>query len=481
MRKYRRGKMASKIIQIDPVSRVSGLLSIRVAIVNGRIIDARSQGMQIRGFENMLQERYPLDAIRLTARTCGICSCAHSVASSQALEMALGVTPDANGKLLRDLTLGFETVQNHIRQTYQFLLPDYVDITGVSPLYKTGSPKAHDYRLPNELNQRIARHYVEAIQYARSAHKGEAVLAGKAPHVHGIFVGGITTNYDINQYTVVKALLNDIRAFVENVMEEDLFIIAKYYPEYLEIGKGHENYLSYGVFTDLPEEYVVVKSGVLTGGKYETIDVTNIRESLAYTWLQAPNDSLEVLHAPPSLDFDKRGAYSWVDAPRYKGNAYEVGPLADLMVNGMYTEGTGTLHRIFARYRMLRRVIIYMEKILDNIVFQPAYQEAWKVPDQGEGYALIGAPRGGLLHWLSIENKRIKNYSLIPPSTWNMSPMDQNNVYGAVEQALVGTPVEDILKAETIVGRIVRSFDPCLNCAAHVVSDRSAPFDFQIV
>lgn len=473
--------MASKVIQVDPVSRVSGLLSIEVEIDKGKVVNAKSSGMQIRGFKNMLQGRYPLDTIRLTARTCGICSCAHSVASAKALEMALGVTPDLNGSLLRDMALGFETLQNNIRQTYQFLMPDYVDITGISPLYKTNSKEINDYRLPKEINAKLASHYIEAIKYARSAHKLEAVIAGKAPHTHGVFVGGITTNYDINAYSVIKPLLLEIKNFVKDYMQDDLLTIASYYPEYLKWGEGKGNYLSYGFFTDLPAEFVVVKAGVKTKGNKEAVDTSQIRSSLAYTWLKAPGDTLKPLYEPPTLDYSKPGAYSWVDAPRYKGEAYEVGPLADLIVNDIYKQGTGTLHRVIARYIMTRKIIEKMERILEAAHFQKAYQEAWQVPNGGEGYALIGAPRGGLLHWLSIEDTKIKNYTLLPPSTWNMSPMDERNIHGAVEEALIGTPIENIELAGTIVGRIVRSFDPCLNCAAHIVSDKRAPFDLQIV
>lgn len=472
--------MTSKIIQVDPVSRVSGLLSIKVEILNGRIVDARSGGMQIRGFENMLQGRYPLDTIRLTARTCGICSCAHSVASSMALEMALGITPDYNGQLLRDLALGFETLQNDIRQMYMFLIPDYVEIGEISPLYKTGPKESNDYRLPEEINRRIAANYIEAIKHTRNAHKAEAVLAGKAPHTHGIFVGGITTNYDIYSYSVIRPILEDIDLFLKDHMEQDLLSIMKYYPEYSTWGRSYDNYLSYGFYNDLPEELKVAKPGVYTAGRLENVDINNIRESLAHTWLQGVDNELKVDHVPPTLDSKKSGAYSWVEAPRYKGKPYEVGPLADLIVNGMYTKGSGTLHRVFARYLIMRRIINKMLMILDYAKFQPTYQEAWNILDRAEGHALVGAPRGGLLHWLSIENKRIKNYTLLPPSTWNMSPKDNNN-WGPVEKALVGTPIENISQAETIIGRIVRSFDPCLNCAAHVVSDKRLPFDCRIV
>ena len=68
----------------------------------------------------------------------------------------------------------------------------------------------------------------------------------------------------------------------------------------------------------------------------------------------------------------------------------------------------------------------------------------------------------------------------MPPSNWNMSPKSEDGQHGACEQALIGTPIEDQKKAKVIAGRIVRSFDPCLNCAAHVVSDKAEPFTFQI-
>jgi hydrogenase large subunit len=76
------------------------------------------------------------------------------------------------------------------------------------------------------------------------------------------------------------------------------------------------------------------------------------------------------------------------------------------------------------------------------------------------------APRGALGHWLRIEDYRIKGYQCIVPTTWNCSPRDDRGQAGAVEQALEGTRLDD--PAQPIeLGRIVRSFDPCLACAIH--------------
>jgi len=49
-----------------------------------------------------------------------------------------------------------------------------------------------------------------------------------------------------------------------------------------------------------------------------------------------------------------------------------------------------------------------------------------------------------------------------------------------VEEALIGTEIKDMVHPVEI-GRIVRSFDPCLNCAAHVISDKYEPITINIL
>lgn len=472
--------MARTIVEIDPVTRASGLLSIKVQIEQGRIVDAESGGMQYRGLNRMLEGRPPLDAIRLTSRTCGICSVAHTIASTMALEMAMGIEPDFNGGLIRGLALGFDTIQNNIRHFYQLALLDYANIPGVSPLYTTVPEEDTDFRLPQSVNDLLATHYQAATGFSRSAHKALATIAGKAPHNHGVFVGGVTTNFDIDMFSIAKSILHELTAFVRDVMIPDVALLMEYYPEYRFLGRGCGNYLSYGFFAFLPEIFRVANPGVLLDGVSSGIDPNRITESIRYSWLNAPDDVRRPLEEPPTLDFSKPGAYSWVDAPRYAGKAVETGFLAELIIDGNDSVDRGALGRIMARSQATLTICEKMELMFDYIRLQPADQQEWTVPERGEGYALVGAMRGGLGHWIRIEGQKINRYSIMPPSNWNMSPKSADGLHGACEQALIGTPIADIKKAKVVVGRIVRSFDPCLNCAAHVVSDRAEPFTFEI-
>ena len=76
------------------------------------------------------------------------------------------------------------------------------------------------------------------------------------------------------------------------------------------------------------------------------------------------------------------------------------------------------------------------------------------------------AARGALGHWIDIGDSKIRNYQCVVPTTWNCSPRDDRGQPGAIEQALLGTPVADA-ENPIEVARVVRAFDPCLACAVH--------------
>ena len=95
----------------------------------------------------------------------------------------------------------------------------------------------------------------------------------------------------------------------------------------------------------------------------------------------------------------------------------------------------------------------------------------YEIPDESTGMGLVDGARGALGHWIEIKNKRISRYQCVVPSTWNMSPQDDSGQPGPLEQALIGTKVRDEANPFELV-RIVRSFDPCLACAIHVMTPK---------
>ena len=96
----------------------------------------------------------------------------------------------------------------------------------------------------------------------------------------------------------------------------------------------------------------------------------------------------------------------------------------------------------------------------------------YEMPDRGMGVGLNDVPRGSLGHWVQIEDKKIKNYQYVVPSTWNLGPRDAKGKLGPVEEALIGTPIADPKKPLEVL-RTVHSFDPCIACGVHVIDPDS--------
>lgn len=80
--------------------------------------------------------------------------------------------------------------------------------------------------------------------------------------------------------------------------------------------------------------------------------------------------------------------------------------------------------------------------------------------------------RGWNGHWIKIKNKKIENYHAVGPSTWNASPRCDNKIRGQYEESLIGVPVTDPDNPINVV-RVIRSFDPCLACAIHVIDPQT--------
>ena len=468
--------MSEKII-INPITRISGFLQIEVTIEKNIVIDARSNGFLFRGFEEMLKGRSPLDAIYFTERICGICSTAHGFVSATSLEDALKVEPDENGIILRQIMHGCEFLQNHIRHFYQFTMPDYAKID----LRPASDGDIRKFKIPMNINKQLNNHYIESFKFSRAAHKMLAILGGKAPHCHGIFVGGVTVNIDAIKITELKSILFSIEDFVNNVMYEDINTISKYYPEDFENGKGYGNFLSYGLFDGPSKDTeVYVKSGVLIDDLRENLDINEIREDIVYSYYSDAKDVLTQEDKDWKPDINKKNAYTWVKAARYKGLPMEVGPLARLWLNGEYTSGISTLDRTMARVIEAKRICDIMESLINKVKLIPANQKVWEIPENAKGVGLRDTMRGALGHWITIEGKKIENYNIITPSGWNISPEDSKGNKGVIEKALIGTYVDDV-KNPFEVGRIIRSFDPCVSCATHIISDKFKDFTIRIV
>jgi hydrogenase large subunit len=458
-------------ITIDPLTRIEGHLSIEITVddVGGQqqVVDARSSGTMFRGFEQLLLGRDPRDAVPYTQRICGVCPVSHAIASSLTLEQAFGLTIPANGRLLRNLILGANFIQSHLLHFFHLSVVDYVDTTGLldGVPWEPRHPAAD--MLTGSDAQDLVAHYLAAFAMRRKAHQAGALFAGKLPCTGSILAGGCTVEVTPENIAAFRSLLDELRWFIDQVYVPDALLLADRFPAYSGLGEGPGNLLAYGAFElDDAGTDRLFPSGRWDGSD-AAFDAAQITEHLTYSWFDGAGGPHPPAQGTTVPDPDKPGAYTWLKAPRYADQPYELGPLARMWVSGRYRNGISAMDRIVARAHETKLLADAMDGWLDEL--QPGAQGMAQavLPQQAVGAGLTEAPRGGLGHWIAIDNRTVDRYQVVTPTNWNTSPRDDNHVPGPLEAGLIGTPVADLDHPLEVV-RVAHSFDPCLACAVHV-------------
>jgi hydrogenase large subunit len=503
----------SKIV-IDPITRIEGHLKIETVVEDGVVKDARSTGNLFRGIELILQGRDPRDAQVITQRICGVCPQSHGIAAALNLDSAFGISdkiPD-NARIMRNLIQGAHVAQDHILHFYHLAALDYVDITDVAKYEGKDSvlnsvkdfitrgelspfvPRYEgDYRLPPEVNQQAAAHYIEALEIRRIGHEMVSIFSGKIPHSVGIVPGGVTAVPTVDMITSFLWKLRRLQDFINNIYIPDVLAIASAYPDYCEIGVGCRNLLSYGAYDlegqdpDYTKRKRLFTQGVVSAElKPEKLDINKISEGVKHSWYDDSSSRRHPAQGETKPEYGKEGAYSWVKAPRYDGEVYEVGPLARVAVTYAFGDPVmksmvessltqlkappialfSVMGRHLARALSAKFIADNLEKwLLELKPGEPTFVE-YTIPEESQGMGLVEAARGALGHWIEIKEHKIANYQCVVPTTWNASPRDDNGNPGPIEQAIIGVKIKDKDNPFEIV-RIVRSFDPCLACAIH--------------
>ncbi len=560
--------MAQKIT-VDPITRIEGHLRIDAEVEGNTIKKAWSSGQMWRGIEVILKGRDPRDAWLFTQRICGVCTTVHAIASVRAVENALQMEIPLNAQYIRNLVLAIHALHDHIVHFYVLSALDWVDVVSalkadinettklaqslsdwpgnskerfkavkdkLKAIVESGQlgPFANAYWghpamiLPPEVNLMAVSHYLEALDYQRKADSAIAIIGGKNPHIQNLSVGGVTTAINPNNEATlnmerlywIKQLVSEVRDFIQKVYLIDVIAVGALYKDWLKYGSGVKNYLA---VPDMPLDTRGTKFD-LPGGTIFNGDLKNARafknfndpyfrenvqESIAHSWYDGSwtKSPFEEDTIPKYTDFKPDGKYSWIKAPRFKGEPMQVGPLAQVLIGyalgheltKKYVDfalkkiskiagvnvGVEALHSTPGRHlgRAIRAAILsdlalkHWELLVENIgrgdleIFNPPTFPK----GQQMGFGFHEAPRGTLSHWIVIEDGRIKNYQCVVPSTWNAGPRDGKGKPGPYEAALVGNPVA-IPEKPLEVLRTVHSFDPCIACAVHCLDPEGKEF-----
>ncbi len=384
------------------------------------------------------------------------------------------------------------------------------------------------YKLPPEANLMAVAHYLEALTWQRDVAKLHTIFGGKNPHPNFV-VGGVPCPIDLNSDSAINAkrlsqvqdIINQMKEFVEQVYVPDTLAIASFYKDWGARGEGLGNFLTYGDFPGKggmadPAGYMIPSGAILNRdlSKVHDVDMNaaeEIQEYISHSWYDYAGGKDGGLHPydgetnlnytgpkPPYQQLDVDQSYSWLKSPRWKGHAMEVGPLARVLM--LYARGHeqtkdlvgmtlkkldvpvtalfSTLGRTAARTLETKIFADAMQGWMDDLVanvkagdnktFNEVLWEPSSWPKQARGVGFMEAPRGGLAHWIVIEDEKIKNYQAVVPSTWNAGPRDGQGQPGAYEAALQDNHTLHDAEQPVEILRTIHSFDPCIACAVHL-------------
>jgi hydrogenase large subunit len=423
----------------------------------------------------------------------------------------------------------FRDVQNRLKK--------FVESGQLGP-FKNGYWTNPAYLLPPEADLMAVTHYLEALDFQKEIMTVRTIFGGKDTHPNWL-VGGVpcAINMDgelaagapinMERLNYVKSIVERAETFINNVYIPDVIAIGNLYKGWLYGGGlSGKSVLAYGDIPDKANDYsagnlMMPQGAIINGNLAEVLpvdvrDPEQIQEFVPHSWYKYP-DEAKGLHpwdgvTEPNYalgpnakgsrtnieQIDEGAKYSWIKAPRWRGHAMEVGPLARYVVG--YAKGHeeikeqvdstlralgvpltalfSTLGRTAARALeaqwAARKQAYFLDKLIANIKagdtatantekFDPA---TW--PTEVKGVGFTEAPRGALGHWVRIKDQKIDNYQCVVPTTWNGSPRDHAGNIGAFEASLMDTKVERPEEPVEIL-RTLHSFDPCLACSTHVM------------
>ena len=457
---------------------------------------------------------------------------------------ALKADPKATSELQKMVSPNHPKSSPGYFRDVQTRLKKFVE-SGQLGLFSNGYWDNPAYRLPPEADLMAVTHYLEALDLQKDIVRIHTVFGGKNPHPN-YMVGGVpcAINLDdvgasaapVNMVTLNYVLerIREAREFTRNVYLPDVLAIAGLYKDWLYGGGlASQNLLSYGTHSTRPGDKStdLLPAGAIVNGNWDEVlpvdvrDPEQIQEFVTHSWYTYGGDENRGLHpwegiTEPKFELgpktvgtrtdikalDESHKYSWIKAPRWRGHAMEVGPLARYIIAyasgkerardqvdralAAFNQSTGlalgvkeflptTLGRTLARALecelCANTMIDDWNALVANIRngdTATANVDKWDPsswPDEAKGVGINEAPRGALGHWIRIKDGRIENYQAIVPTTWNATPRDHRGNIGAYESALVGTPMERPDEPVEIL-RTLHSFDPCLACSTHVMA-----------
>ncbi len=431
-----------------PLSRIEGHARVVIDVHGDEVVSAHLEATEIRGFEYIVLG-VPAEQIAvIVPRICGVCSTAHHVASVKALEDAFGIAPPPLALRVRELLLLGQLIQNQATSLFIFTLPDRLNSASIFDLEAAACPQVAEGTLT-----------LRALQVRRAGTDLITLAGGQFIHPIKAVIGGVTGGVAI-----------EAAQAMDRKLAEALPLARELFDCYWQASFALRERI--GTWGDDAPTYYLAASGD-TRPNYDGNEIRVLGPDGAL------RDSFPPHQYQAHLGFEQVD-YSYAGHSNYRGEPMRANSLA--RINMARQMGTPLADDYLARFRaafgqpahpillydLCRGIeLVYALERAREILAQPLEGEEVQVPytpRDGEGFGLVEAPRGPLIHHYRIENGLIAQARFVIPTVHNTLAIERA-LRVAAQRYITGERID--MELERAVGRVVRAFDPCIACATH--------------
>ncbi|HYA31371.1 MAG TPA: Ni/Fe hydrogenase subunit alpha [Thermodesulfovibrionales bacterium] len=431
-------------VNVEYLTRVEGHGNIVVNVNEGRLDTCRLDVVEApRFFEGMLRGRFVFEAQHITSRICGICACGHSLASIQAAEDALDVTPSEQTVRLRKLLLHMEILDSHLLHIYLLAAPDLLGVKSFLPLIDTH-------------NKMVRR----ALRLKKSCNDVCDVLVGRHVHPIAATIGGFTKLPAEKDLDRMHHMLTGMRPDIDATVE---LIASLRFPDF-------ERDTEYVALVSDDDEYPLLKGdlGSTDGVRKNKTEYRSITNEFVVPHSTAKHTKLgRESYAVGAL------ARFNLNYPKLHPKARDVAALVGMKPKCI-NPYRNTAAQLIESVHCLEDAIAIVEGLKNDGIkcdelLLVGLNEGSKIPVKaGNGVGAVEVPRGLLFHNYELDDRgTIRDANCVIPTNQNLSNIE-HDMNKLVPEILDRSDEEITLALEMLV----RAYDPCISCSTHFLNIR---------
>lgn len=430
-----------------PLSRIEGHARVVIDIYDDEVFRADFQAMEMRGFSYYVQG-IPAEQITvIVPRICGVCSTAHQVASVKALEDIFDVTPPPLAEDIREVLLLGQLIQNQATSLFIFTMPDRVNASSL-------------FDMEEDQKQRQFSMAQMALKIRKIGTDLISLAGGQFIHPIKTVIGGVTSG-------IPRQKADEMIKTIDTLLPTAVEMVDNYWELSMKMG---DRIGSWG--DDEPSYYLASTEENSLRLNSNRIRVLCPDGPECYNF--APYEYQDYLKVDTS-DYSYAGVSSFKGKHVMRANslarinlAHSLDmPIADAYLK-RFVETFGRPAHAIMFFDLCRGIeLVYaLEKARKMLEadLEHGQTEVPYSPRDGEGFGLVEAPRGPLIHHYEVENGLIKRADFVIPTVHNMLAI--RRALTVVAKRYVSPEGIDS-ELEKAVGRVVRAFDPCIACATN--------------